>query len=492
MEPDGGSHPREGEGHSESVCARIIVVGGPVLAEQVIAATHRPVMVVATFYDAIGELSWADPQRGRIAIVGDVDRIRGEAQAFASSIRAMTVQTLLIAVHDGDDEPKATQAVERGFDAALAMPITGHALASLIGASEEQDSDGDHIDDHTSASQGRETKPIQPQSIQPPASPSQASDRPAPRPVPDLTPPPPRPTEAGPAPSSPAPTGSVPMRGHAERGGSVSDSDLIDRLLTNPANFRPTTLQIVASETGVTDLRFVDEPESDGVCLPISYRGQTLTYLASGDATDDALTPWLDWLSHWLQLERQMARLRRMAFTDQMTGAWNRRYFDSFLPAIIKQARRDRHCVSLMLFDIDDFKYYNDAFGHAAGDEILIETVRLLKSVIRPGDRVCRIGGDEFAVIFYDPTGKRVAGSQHPLRAEAVARRFQEQIAAQRFPKLGSDARGRLTISGGIATYPWDGQDPESLIEYADQAAMTAKRAGKNAIVYGNGDGEHD
>lgn len=344
-----------------------------------------------------------------------------------------------------------------------------------------------------------------------PSTPTPTSSASPPALVPDLPPPPRPPQSASTAeqetgPTTPEPEPEIPSTAapppvtiatpaHAEQG-DLGDVDLIERLLTNPAEFRGVTLQIVGQHTGLHDLQFADDAVDTGACVPIAYHGQSFGFIVSASGDASVLIPWTRWLGYWLQLERQMARLRRMAFTDQMTGAWNRRYFDSFLPAIIKQARRDRHCVSLLLFDIDDFKYYNDEFGHAAGDEILIETVRLLKSVIRPGDRVCRIGGDEFAVIFYDPTGKRVPGSQHPLRAEAVARRFREQIAAQRFPKLGAHARGRLTISGGIATYPWDGQDAAALIEYADQAAMSAKRAGKNAIVYGdrdsngNGNGE--
>jgi len=67
--------------------------------------------------------------------------------------------------------------------------------------------------------------------------------------------------------------------------------------------------------------------------------------------------------------------------------------------------------VTVMVFDIDDFKTYNDQYGHEAGDDILREAVRLLRSVIRPSDRVCRIGGDEFAVISYEPSGPRQEGS---------------------------------------------------------------------------------
>lgn len=193
------------------------------------------------------------------------------------------------------------------------------------------------------------------------------------------------------------------------------------------------------------------------------------------------------WLSAWIRLDAQHAELRHAAFTDPLTAAWNRRYFDRFMDAAIEQARLARRTLTLMVFDIDDFKQYNDAFGHAAGDEILTETVRLLNSVIRPTDRVCRIGGDEFAVIFYEPEGPRQSESTPPESIYTIATRFQKQICNHRFPKLGEEAAGTLTISGGLATFPWDGHNVGTLLERADELSMASKRQGKNALTFGQG-----
>lgn len=200
-----------------------------------------------------------------------------------------------------------------------------------------------------------------------------------------------------------------------------------------------------------------------------------------------ALETHASWMGCWLVLERRFRDQRIEALTDPLTGAWNRRYFDRYLTHAIEQAQTSRHTVTVMVFDIDEFKKYNDQFGHAAGDEILSEVVRLLRSVIRPSDRVCRIGGDEFAVIFYEPRGPRVPASKPPDSIYRIARRFQSQIGGHNFPKLRNAAPGTLTISGGLATYPWDGRTTETLLERADQLAIQSKAAGKNVITLGPG-----
>jgi two-component system, cell cycle response regulator len=152
---------------------------------------------------------------------------------------------------------------------------------------------------------------------------------------------------------------------------------------------------------------------------------------------------------------------------------------------VLEAAQRQRHFVTVLLFDLDDFKRYNDQYGHDAGDEILVQTTQLMQSVVRPSDRVCRIGGDEFAVIFYDPEGPRELGSQHPADVEAIAKRFEKQIQAHTFPALSDLPVGGLTISGGLATFPWDGTTPETLLKRADELALRSKRDGKKVIALG-------
>jgi diguanylate cyclase (GGDEF)-like protein len=188
-----------------------------------------------------------------------------------------------------------------------------------------------------------------------------------------------------------------------------------------------------------------------------------------------------------MALSEQHRQLQHAALTDELTGAWNRRYCMRYLDQAIEQARRNRRDLTLMLYDLDNFKHYNDTYGHGAGDEILTETVRLLKSCIRPTDRVCRIGGDEFAVIFDDPRGPRSGDGKHPTSIADLAERFQRQICMHKFPKLGPDAESTLTISGGMATFPWDASDASTLIERADALVLESKRLGKGLITLGPG-----
>ncbi len=181
--------------------------------------------------------------------------------------------------------------------------------------------------------------------------------------------------------------------------------------------------------------------------------------------------------------------LHRLAITDHLTGAYNRRYFYHFTDQLLERARSERFRVTLLLFDIDDFKRYNEAYGHGVGDEILRETTTLMRQVTREHDIVARIGGDEFAVLFWDAEPPRRPDSQHPQQAYAVAARFLSALDSHEFAALGPDAKGTLTISGGLATFPWDGRNVRELLRHADTALREAKRSGKNAIhIVGRGE----
>lgn len=179
---------------------------------------------------------------------------------------------------------------------------------------------------------------------------------------------------------------------------------------------------------------------------------------------------------------KRVQALHRLAITDHLTGAYNRRYFYHLTDRILEQAEGESFRVTLLLWDIDDFKRYNDTYGYAAGDEILRETVVLMKRITRSHDIVARIGGDEFAVLFWDPDPPRMPDSRPIEVAYALANRFRKAVNSHSFHRLGRETTGSLTISGGLASFPRDGRACRELLASADRALKRGKLSGKNAI----------
>ena len=184
----------------------------------------------------------------------------------------------------------------------------------------------------------------------------------------------------------------------------------------------------------------------------------------------------------------QARNWRRLALTDDLTGLANRRQLLQFLDEKLNIAKETRATVTALVFDIDDFKRYNDTYGHDAGDQILVEVGQLFLQCSRKTDLVARYGGDEFVVVFWDPEGPRTLGSQHPEAFLPIVQRFRQAMKSHTFSRLGREAQGCLTISGGLAHYPWQASTSLELIEAADHALLRAKEAGKNRFwVVGDG-----
>ncbi|MBC8105531.1 MAG: GGDEF domain-containing protein [Anaerolineae bacterium] len=197
-------------------------------------------------------------------------------------------------------------------------------------------------------------------------------------------------------------------------------------------------------------------------------------------------------LGRMLALQDRHRKLQTLAITDDLTGVFNGRYFRHFLTGIINTAREKRFPVTLLLFDIDNFKSYNDRYGHGVGDEILKQTAALMRRCTRPHDLVARISGDEFAVVFWekegprqprDPNAPTTGTSRVPQSVRTVCDRFRRMISSPDFQLLGTTGQGSLTISGGLAVFPYDAQTAEGLIQAADRTLMfDAKKSGKNSI----------
>ena len=189
--------------------------------------------------------------------------------------------------------------------------------------------------------------------------------------------------------------------------------------------------------------------------------------------------------------KRKIELLEKLATEDDLTGLKNRRYIWEFSRQIIERAREENGRVTLLAFDIDDFKRYNDAYGHRAGDEVLKQAAVLMRRCCRQHDVVGRIGGDEFAVVFWDDPSRQMVGTEaerrsamadHPKEAIFIAKRFVRELGKAELPLLGPGGKGVLTISGGLASFPRDGSTAQELFQRADEALLEAKRSGKNRI----------
>ena len=189
--------------------------------------------------------------------------------------------------------------------------------------------------------------------------------------------------------------------------------------------------------------------------------------------------------------EERIRQLERLATEDDLTGLKNRKYIWEFARQVIARARKAGGRVTLLVFDVDNLKHYNDLYGHLAGDEILRQAAVLIRRCCRSHDVVGRIGGDEFAVVFWDDprrepaeeeSERRSASADHPAEAISIAKRFVRELGKAELNLLGPEGKGVLAISGGLASYPRDGSTIGELFEQADKALLEAKRSGKNRI----------
>ena len=227
----------------------------------------------------------------------------------------------------------------------------------------------------------------------------------------------------------------------------------------------------------------------DGAAILLSSDGDRPRALLA-DRLDRALTrrdrEFIDsvqsCLSGLLAAARRMESMRHLASTDGLTGLSNRRYFYQRTDTILRRMARAGREATLVLFDVDNFKHYNDTYGHAAGDEILRETAAMMRQTMRQHDIVARIGGDEFAVLLWDAKPARQLDSQPIHSAMEMVGRFHRAISQQELPMLGPEAKGALTMSGGAAVFPRDGDNCRELLRRADQALSQAKRSGKDTI----------
>ncbi len=163
----------------------------------------------------------------------------------------------------------------------------------------------------------------------------------------------------------------------------------------------------------------------------------------------------------------------RSAITDHLTGLFNRGHFDGCLTREINRCRRYGQAASLVLLDIDDFKTINDEHGHPAGDAVLKDVGRLLIQRVRDIDIAARYGGEEFGIIL--PETRRMS-------AYVVAERIRSELERFFKRKTINGKEIRVTVSGGVSSFPEDADGPRGLLARADEALYRAKRAGRNLV----------
>jgi diguanylate cyclase (GGDEF)-like protein len=240
----------------------------------------------------------------------------------------------------------------------------------------------------------------------------------------------------------------------------------------------------------VADLARDFQTDTDDACptvdagpalfVPMRRRGHAAGYLAAfrdrraapfSPADVRQLATLGAWAAMALENMRLSESIEKLAVTDDLTQVYNYRFLKLALKRELKRAARFGQELALIMLDVDHLKGYNDRNGHLRGSYLLRELATLLARQVRSFDLIAKYGGDEFTLIL-PQTG--IEG------ALAVAERMRRAVAEHAFPLEGP---GGITISLGVAEFPRDAEDGQTLVRSADQALYAAKRQGRNRVV---------
>lgn len=216
------------------------------------------------------------------------------------------------------------------------------------------------------------------------------------------------------------------------------------------------------------------------VAVPIVFKEKLLGVIGIGEIENpsgnesDLLRMISDISSAALINQILLKEARHEANTDPLTGLSNRNYLNQMAEIYREKAIREGTGVSVILFDIDNFKIYNDTNGHKAGDALLIELSRLMQGDTRKEATIARFGGEEFIVMLPGISKED---------AFTYADRLREKISQHSFPFKEKQPLGFVSISGGIACFPKDGDSIDTVIQNADKSLYRAKSQGKNRVL---------
>lgn len=221
------------------------------------------------------------------------------------------------------------------------------------------------------------------------------------------------------------------------------------------------------------------------VCVPLVCRGQMLgvieliKQLNDPDPYNDddlhVLNPFADFAAIAIDNARTFRRVEMLTMVDEWTQLYNARFLEGSLRDEVLRAKRYKHPLSLVFFDLDRFKTVNDTWGHSVGSALLASVGKILRDSVRETDRPIRYGGDEFVIVMPETDQ---AG------AVLIANRIREAIALSPPPQAGTGFQ--LTASFGVASYPADGEDARTLLDAADRAMYVGKARGRNVVVIAN------
>lgn len=211
------------------------------------------------------------------------------------------------------------------------------------------------------------------------------------------------------------------------------------------------------------------------LCVPLAVEGRAIGVInlvnrrdGSFNAADEDL---LAAMAAQVSLTIEKGRLYELAVTDGLTGLYVHRYFQVALERELQRAKRYQKPISLLLFDIDHFKNFNDTYGHQGGDMVLGGTAAILRQALRNVDIAARYGGEEFAIILPETDAEG---------ALLVAERVRKAIADHHFP--GADHPLRVTVSIGVSVFPDHAAERLEMIRKADEALYVCKDSGRNCV----------
>jgi diguanylate cyclase (GGDEF)-like protein/PAS domain S-box-containing protein len=218
------------------------------------------------------------------------------------------------------------------------------------------------------------------------------------------------------------------------------------------------------------------------LCQPLLMQGETLGLITIRATADIGEVAWKRirqlsiTLSEALKLALSNIRLREalreQATRDPLTGLFNRRYLDETLPRELHANLRENQPLALAILDLDNFKHYNDTWGHEAGDQVLIEVSRILREHLRASDIACRFGGEELVAVM--PGAELHEARDRIARIANLLRDAEIHINDRPLPPV--------TFSAGIALAPLHGDNADALLRAADQALYAAKQAGRDRV----------